>query len=591
LKGHQTGTSGRRFPTGEGAIWALNAVVAVLAVALFIGPVDGLPAVEGDHLAWWALAPMFFIAERCVVHLQFRRSAHSFSLGDLPFVFGLLYASAFDLILGTLLGTIGVLMTERRQPPIKLVFNLGQITLGTCLALLVLHTIDPGSNHDPGPQVWMAVFAATLVSTVVAVTLIGSAISLSEGLVKPRVIGQMLSLGAAVTLTNTSVALLGDLVISADPRGTPLLILPLATLFFAYRAYMRERQKHEKLEFLHETTQTLSSSPEVLGAIESLLQRSLDAFRAELAEVVLFGPDGGLPLRTTLGSDGRREVMAPADPGFADDLLALVSDGSSAVTIEQPFATENLRRSLDGRGVKNAMVALLPGEERVIGTIMLANRVGVVSSFNVEDLKLLQTLANNASVALQYDQLEQAVSQLQDVRDELEHQAFHDPLTRIANRALFMEKLTDALAIEAPEVGVLFIDVDDFKTVNDSLGHAAGDELLVAVAAKARECVLPSDLVARLGGDEFAVMVRDSDDAEEAALAITRRLMDAFDRPFQIAGHTVTVHTSVGIATTRGGARRAEELIHDADVAMYQAKSAGKNCFRVSDGETQVSAA
>jgi diguanylate cyclase (GGDEF)-like protein len=589
--GSTPGRARVRLLTGERAIWLLNFLVALLALVLFVGPVHGLPAVESDHLPWWALAPMFFAAERCVVHLHFRRSAHSFSLGDLPFVFGLLYASPFDLMVGALVGTAAVLITGRRQPAIKLVFNLAQLSLGICLAVLVLHSIAPGGGYGPSPQVWAGVAAAALASAVVGVTLIGTAITLSEGRVKPRTMAQMLSLDSMITLTNTSVALLAALVVSVDMRGLPLLILPLATLFFAYRSYILERQKHDKLEFLHETTQTLSRSPEVLGALESLLQRSLEAFRAEFAEIVLFGADEATPLRTTLDAGGDREVMQPADPSLANELLSLVSNGTPAVTIQQPFSTEQLHRSLASRGVSNAMVALLPGEERVIGTIMLANRLGVVSSFSAEDLKLLQTLASNASVALQFDRLEQAMSQLRTARDQLEHQALHDPLTGLANRTLFMKQLTDALAGESPDVGVLFIDVDDFKTVNDTLGHAAGDELLVVVARQARECVLPSDLVARLGGDEFAVMVRDADDVLEAALAVTRRLMETLERPLRIGGQAVAVQASVGIATNQNRAKGAEELIQAADAAMYRAKAAGKHRFRIFDDDAQASAA
>ena len=116
-----------------------------------------------------------------------------------------------------------------------------------------------------------------------------------------------------------------------------------------------------------------------------------------------------------------------------------------AVRLERPFSTERLRRYLDGRRVTDAMLAMMPGETRVIGTIMLANRFGVIRSFSDDDLKLFETLANNASVALQYDRLEQAVLQLRELQEQLHHQAFHDPLTDLANRSLFINRVKDAL--------------------------------------------------------------------------------------------------------------------------------------------------
>src|SRR5581483_11289099 len=248
----------------------------------------------------------------------------------------------------------------------------------------------------------------------------------------------------------------------------------------------------------------------------------------------------------------------------------LLERTGGAITLDTPFGGGRLQRYLEARGVTHAMVAPLPGEERVIGAIMLANRFGVVRSFDRDDLRLLDTLAGNASVALQYDRLEQAVMQLSVLQEQLHHQAYHDPLTTLANRALFTDKVREAIGESRGEVAVLFIDLDDFKTINDSLGHAAGDELLVAAASRLRACLRPEDLVARLGGDEFAVMIEDAHDAEAAAVRVARRIMEAFVLP-----------VGVGIATSHGGGFSAEELIRDADVAMYKAKTTGKGHFQV----------
>jgi diguanylate cyclase (GGDEF)-like protein len=562
-------------------IWALNVCVAAAALVLYLGPVGDYSAVVDSYLPWWALALSFVVAERCVVHMQFRRSAHSFSLGDLPLVFGLLFASASDLVLGSLIGTALVLLFDRRLPAIKLVFNLAQFALGECLALLVLHTLISGQHESVGPLVWAGTFLATQTSAVIAVLLIGAAISLSEGWIKPKMLLQMLGLDAIITLTNTSVGLLGAMIVRTDARAIPLLVVPLITVFFAYRAYILERQRHERLEFLHETTRTLARAPEIVLALENLLERSLEAFRAEFAEIILFSSDGAGPLRTALGPGKHKEVMEPVDPELARDFLRLVTK-TPAVRLERPFGTERLRQYLDGRRATDAMVALMPGEERVIGTIMLANRLGVVRSFTTDDLRLLETLANNASVALQYDRMEQAVLQLRELQEQLEHQAFHDPLTGLANRSLFVNQVRDALTGN-DGVAVMFIDVDDFKTVNDSLGHGAGDELLVSVAERLKECVRPADTVARLGGDEFAVMVQDRQAVHETAVAITERVMQAFEQPMRVLDETVSTHVSIGIATNQQSSGRAEELIRDADVAMYHAKTAGKHRYQIFD--------
>ena len=566
---------------GTRSIWILNVVVLATAAALYAGPVAGLGAVASPHLPWWLVGIAFALAERCVVHLHFRRGAHSFSLGDIPLVFGLIFCSANGVVLGCLLGSGLVLLFDRRLPPVKFMFNLAQFALHACIAVLVIHALAPATG-DVVPRTWAAALVATQTSGLVTVLLIALAISLSEGVIRFTTIVHMLSMDAVVTMSNVSLGLCGVVITAADARALPLLLVPAATLFAAYRAYLSERERHKRLEFLYEANRTLSRSPEVAHALEGLLVRSLEAFRAEMAEIILFGSESNPSLRTLLGPGNYRELMEPIDSDVADELRNLFENaGSGAFTLDPPFGSPRLQRYLEGRGVTHAMVAPLPGEERVIGAIMLANRFGVVRSFGHDDLRLLDTLANNASVALQYDRLEQAVSQLSDLQEQLHHQAYHDPLTSLANRALFTDNVREALAAPPGEVGVLFIDLDDFKTVNDSLGHQAGDELLIAAASRLRACLRPEDVVARLGGDEFAVLVEDGHDAETAAVIVARRIMDAFALPVSVGSESVSVYVSVGISTSHTRGATAEELIRDADVAMYKAKTTGKGRFQV----------
>jgi diguanylate cyclase (GGDEF)-like protein len=561
-------------------VWALNIVVLGIAAALYIGPAHGLAPLARPHIPWWLVAVAFALAERCVVHLHFRRGAHSFSLGDIPLVFGLIFCGADGVIAGCLLGSGMILLLDRRLPPIKFVFNIAQFALHACIAVLVVHAIAPSAG-DVGPQTWLAALVATQASGLVTVLLIASAISLSEGVVRIKTIVDMLSMDLVVTMSNTSLGLCGAVLTAADARALPLLLIPSGTLYAAYRAYLSERERHKRLEFLYEANRTLARSREIAPALEGLLARSLEAFRAELAEIILFGSAENPSLRTVLGPGSYRELMEPLDADVADAMRALVEKGGrGAITLDLPFGEDRIQRYLEARGVTHAMIAPLPGEERVIGTVMLANRFGVVRSFNEDDLKLLDTLATNASVALQYDRLEQAVLQLSVLQEQLQHQAYHDPLTSLANRALFTDKIKESLTAGG-DLAVLFIDLDDFKTVNDSLGHAAGDQLLVSVASRLQACLRPDDVTARLGGDEFAVMVREPRDAEGAAVMVARRIMQAFLQPVSVGEESVSVYLSAGIAATQGRKVTAEELIRNADVAMYEAKATGKGRFAV----------
>ncbi len=162
---------------------------------------------------------------------------------------------------------------------------------------------------------------------------------------------------------------------------------------------------------------------------------------------------------------------------------------------------------------------------------------------------------------------------------ELVHRTIHDELTRLPNRQHFLERLAEARAgSSAPnlDVGVVFVDLDNFKLVNDSLGHEAGNELLAAVAARLRAAVRPTDVVARFGGDEFLVLADRLNDARDAT-QLAWRLAHTLRAPFSIAGTEVSVTASFGVATSRDPADADEDLVRKADAAMYTAKQRGSN--------------
>jgi diguanylate cyclase (GGDEF)-like protein/PAS domain S-box-containing protein len=176
------------------------------------------------------------------------------------------------------------------------------------------------------------------------------------------------------------------------------------------------------------------------------------------------------------------------------------------------------------------------------------------------------------------------VSGRRTLEDQLRHQAFHDPLTGLSNRALFADRVEHALnrakRDDVPTPAVAFIDLDDFKMVNDSLGHGAGDELLRAVADRLRVCLRSGDTPARLGGDEFAILLEDAPDAD-SVIEVAERILDALHEPVVIEGREIYTRASIGIATRRGPATTPDELLRNADLAMYTAKANGKGCIEL----------
>ncbi len=190
--------------------------------------------------------------------------------------------------------------------------------------------------------------------------------------------------------------------------------------------------------------------------------------------------------------------------------------------------------------------------------------------------------------------LEKAKAELERANEKLLHDAFHDELTGLANRALFMDRL--GVAIERNKRGgkggfaVLFLDFDRFKLVNDSLGHTVGDALLVELSKRLRGCVRPGDTVARLGGDEFTVLLEDLDSLE-GAVRTAERVQKALSAPFVLAGHTLHSSASIGIVSCEIGHSRPEDVLRDADIAMYRAKALGRAGYQIFTREMRARAA
>jgi diguanylate cyclase (GGDEF)-like protein len=577
------------MPAGQLAIWALSLAMIMGAVALLhagLGPDE--PLLRSVRLPFWALVLGFAAAERFVVHVHFRRSAHSMSMGEIPLVFGLLFATGPQVVFAHALGRLVILAVQRKLPPLRLAFNLGQFLLGGCVAVLVFRAAA-GSAVDIDPSVWGAVALAAAANSVMAVLLISAAVSLSDVRLSLRQIGISLRTDLTMVLVTTSLGLCAVTLVYHDWRTAILMAVPVLGMFLMFHAYTAERQRHERIEFLYETARALSRSSEIGSAMEDLLARALEAFRAEAAEIIFFSPDSGDALRTTVREDGAARTLEPLSPDLAAELRALVEREESGAAATRDVAGGRLAGYMESRSLAEGMFAVMKGERSWIGAMLIGNPSGRVDRFSADDVRLLETLANNTSIALENDRLGQTVWRMQELQAKLEHQASHDPLTDLANRILFAECVGDALERDPRNVSVIFVDINDFKDVNDTLGHAAGDELLIAIAGRLSDCVRPGDVLARMGGDEFAIMLEQpasQSEAIEIAGRIDRRLAGRFS----VGGKSISVRASTGIATATEAATTAEELIRNADVAMYQAKQDRQHSYQLFQSGMQVPA-
>jgi diguanylate cyclase (GGDEF)-like protein len=573
------GVSGPAASSRRGHRVHLLTIVLVAAAALLlfkvVGPLHAIPAPR--QIPWWVLIPSFCAAEVFVVHIQFRRDAHSFSLSELPLVAGFFFAPPVVVVLAMVAGTALALSLHRRQSPLKLAFNLANFTVAnSVVAVLFMHLVN---HHDPLSALSFAgVLVAIVAGGVLQSLVILAAISFSEGRVDLAGILSTFGFAQAATIVNTCLALIGVRILWENPGEIWLLAIPTAGVFIAYRFYVAEREKRDQVDFLYQSSKQLQRTEAVDDAVAALLSKSCEVFRAERAEITFLPTrERDAVVRTAVDKERTTEFMS------AVTLDEVELQFMSRLLLDSPLLLSAHGKTdgdpggfLERRGLRDAMAVVLRGENNMVGTMLIANRLGEVTGFDHEDLRLLEMLANQTGVILERGRLQHSLSQLTVLQEQLRHEASHDPLTGMANRLLFGSRVEQALAQTGQHVGVLFIDIDDFKTVNDSLGHAAGDELLRAIADRIGQCLRPGDIAARLGGDEFAVLLIGIDEPA-TAVRIAERVIEALRVPFSIATEEVLTHASIGIATAVDTICDGQELLQNADLALYTAKSSGKS--------------
>ncbi|GAX40568.1 diguanylate cyclase/phosphodiesterase with PAS/PAC sensor(s) [Tolypothrix sp. NIES-4075] len=232
------------------------------------------------------------------------------------------------------------------------------------------------------------------------------------------------------------------------------------------------------------------------------------------------------------------------------------------------------------------------GFERAAATVLLMN-VGVallvVAKFGSSNLLILQfglmaiSLMGLLVGAIATDRMHTEKA-LRDSNKQLTYNAFHDGLTGLANRSLFMQHLERAVEYGKRErnfrFAVLFVDLDRFKLINDSLGHALGDQLLISIAGKLQACLRPTDIIARFGGDEFTILLENLSHISDT-IRVAERIHAELSLPFNLSGQEVFITASIGIALSALGYSQPEDLVRDADIAMYRAKTGGNDRYEI----------
>jgi diguanylate cyclase (GGDEF)-like protein len=558
-------------------VWVFNGVLALACAAVWAVAVSGLDApafARTPVLSWYWLALAFYLAEVLVVHLQFRKQAHTLSLTEIGLTLGLMLGAPSSLLIGQLTGTLVALVVNRRRSQLrqlaKFAFNLAELPLCSGIALLVFRSL--ADTGDSAPHLWALVLVACAVAHVVGMLLVSTVSAIAEERLQAPQLGRTIVTSTFGALATASLGLAVVTLLDVRPLAVLLLVVPVLACVAAFRGYMEQREQREHVEFLYESMRATQGAPEFGLAVGQLLVAARRLLRAEYAEILLLPPsDEEGPLRSVSGAEG--ELLMHPEERFASEDAAAFAEVSSAGTarlLMQRRASSTFDPFLRSRGLEDAIVAPLHGEDRTFGLLVVGERLGDVSTFAETDVELLGTFAGHASILLENGRLEHSLAQVTELKEQLRHQAYHDALTGLPNRPHLLEAIEHELERDSSSTTILYLDLDRFKAVNDTWGHSAGDELLTAFAQRLEGAVRVQDLAARLGGDEFAVLVRDAD--AEAAIAVAQRMLEAIDGTYVLSCGDVACHVSVGIAVGAGGITSGEDLIRNADIAMYSVK-------------------
>jgi len=545
---------------GAQRVWALVAAVALVDVAAGAFGVAGQTRLMRLPVPFLAILVGYVITERFpAMHLELRGQSQFFTLSAIPTVFGLFALDPPEFIAARVVAGTLAFGLHRRPAPFKLAANASSFWLEITTAVLVFRALDPGTNL--GPRSWIIAIVAVLAGDFVQSAVLSLAISLYAGGFSVRELLPAMA-GTAATAADACLALAGLSLLHDEPASLALLAVVPLILWASYGAQTRLFERKRDLESLLEFARVVNGA--VLGGttVEAVLAQTRLLLRADIAW--LFVTDGAGALSSSLGpGSGAIQVrrLRPADEHFRLHQVA-VRDG--AVLIDRsPDAAAG--EALSHEQVLVAPVVTTSGATASLG---VADRAGTTWRFGQPDRRLLETLAWHTGLALANDHL---IDRLREESASSEYRALHDPLTGLANRTMFEDELTKALA-NGGVASVMLLDLDRFKEVNDTLGHANGDRLLCEIARRLTSTLRSCDMVARLGGDEFAIVLPGLTPTGAVQHA-ARTVASVLEEDVTIGDLQVAVAVSIGIASAPRDGEDAATLLQRADVAMYLAKS------------------
>jgi diguanylate cyclase (GGDEF)-like protein len=527
------------------------AFAAAGLILLLASPDPGVAIVAAPVWLFPVLVAGFVLAELSIFRFIFRRESLAFSLSEIPLALCLVYLAPGPAMAARVAGGMIVILLVRRPPLYKAAFNTGMFTFEVAVAVLVFRGVLDLWGSDEN-NVVVAAIGAMVVCGIVSSIIVSLAISQFEGKLLSHIASE-LRVAWWLFIVNSTLAGMVLALALISPYLVAIAMIPVGLLWYIIKAYGALDQRLRDLDAVHGFTGQVGHSLDPDEIIRAAIVQTAELLRTDGTAAIVFDDGNG----ATLKVHGVVGVQLPTESSDAN-WRALITAERAVLVPRSDLG--DIKTA--GSTITEMMVAPMRDESGVIGLLVVAGRTGASRRFLPDDLVRLQNLAEQLAVSLRKGMLHQRI----------EREARQDTLTGLPNRTAFERELVD-IAARHRGVGQLFVvmlDLDRFKEVNDTLGHQAGDELLVEVADRMRRLLGPTDVLARLAADEFAIVGhrRHREEMLELAWACVREV----GRPVTLDGLEIVVTASAGLAIVDDDFEEGAPL-RFADIAMFNAKT------------------
>ncbi|BCJ44267.1 bifunctional diguanylate cyclase/phosphodiesterase [Actinoplanes ianthinogenes] len=551
--------SGPRVPSRRSSAYAWL-VTAPLALFGFTCFVISLRADERWHQAWLGGVVLLIgavLANVTVTHIVIGRQSYNMVITEIPLVLGLYFVPPASFIAAM---TAAALVTNvRSMESTKLWFNVARQAASSSAALVVIALLPDITG--PGPTTWVILFFAVMTSVVVSHVAVAGVIALVQSRHAGR---QALTAGMptlAIAAINIIIGLVFLIAIEANRWAVVLLAALVLAMILVFRSFAGIFRQHRTLTEVYELTVALRDETGTGGLPDVLLGRVRTLMRSEFATLWLpvQGRHPEVLLTSRVDDNAALFDISPTPSVLRDRVM----ETGRAVSVGSEFdETADLRDLLRAKRLRDIVAVPLRSGQITIGTLEVVNRLGSYTTFRDADVQVLETIAAHVAGAVENSRLV----------DRLRYDAYHDRLTALPNRRRIIDALAESVTVRAEDevVAILLFDVDGQRNVNESMGHAAGDKLLVEVAERIRGIADSGALVGRIGGDEFVVTLRTA--SIEATIELATQMRERLRGPMAVGTLTLDVDTAVGVSVYPDHGSDPETLLQRAELAANAAK-------------------